>query len=410
MPRQLSKGWLDSFVDYTYEMECPRDWLLWAGISAISSTLKRNCYVDYRRIKFYPSQYIILVGPPGIGKGESISVATSICKQAKLVNYLKDWHTPQEILEQLSEGFGAVNLKLGQVVTSTVVKDHTCCILAAELATLFQNNDKLHSLFCSLWDQDEFSYGTKNKGKYDIKEMSVSLLGGTVPDYIRSFFKENIAAITGGFTARTIFVYAKEKFQLNDSFFHYNTNHANLIKLKNELVNDLSHISTLKGEITLDSGAENYWKTKYTEHNTRKDFNSDASTNFNSRISSHIIKTAITISVSESDSLTITEDHLRRATSYIEGVRDNVDIVFRSVGESPIAVIQDKALQYIERQGIVSYTGLRKYMYRDATDDQLNQVVMMLKTVGLIKESINSTGGITYESTNTVTVPNPHKP
>lgn len=402
MPRQLKKGWINSFLDYTINMEAPKDWILWSGISVLSSTIKRNCFAWYRNIEFFPNQYIILVGPPGIGKGESISAAYTLGFKAGTVNYIKDWHTPQEILEELSDGFGQVNLKLGQVITSTVTKDHTCCIIAPELAVFLQNYDNMHSLLCAWWDQNKFDYKTKHKGKHSIDEMSVSLIGGCVPDYIRSLSKDRMAPITGGFTARTIFVYDTEKFQLNDNFFG-KPNH-NYSQLRDDLINDLKHISQLKGELKFDKQAEAYWQKKYNEHNTKGNLDSDASQNFKARISSHIVKTAITISISESDSLTITRDHLDRATKYIEHVRDKVDIVFRSVGESPIAVIQDKVLQYVEHHGIVSYPHLRRYIYRDATDDQLNQVILVLKGVGLIKESVSTTGEITYESTGQITV------
>ena len=73
MPRLLGKSWLDSFMEYCDGMESPKEWLLWSGISTLSATIKRNCYIWYRGIKFFPNQYVILVGPPGIGKGEAIA-------------------------------------------------------------------------------------------------------------------------------------------------------------------------------------------------------------------------------------------------------------------------------------------------------------------------------------------------
>jgi len=400
--RLLSKGWIESFLDYTKEMEAPREWILWSGISALSSSLKRNCYIWYRGIKFFPNQYVILVGPPGIGKGESINAAYRLSYAAKTVNYIKDWHTPQEILEELADGFQNINIKIGQVVTSNVIQDHTCCIIAPELAVFLQNYDNLHSLLCAWWDQNKFDYKTKNKGKHVIEDMSVGLIGGCVPDYIRSLSKDRLAPITGGFTARTIFVYAVEKFQLNNNSFGAPIQQQS--KLKDALINDLKHISQLQGELTIDTEGEKYWQQKYKEHNTRGSIDSDASANFKSRISSHIIKTAITISLSESDNLIITRDHLERAVGYIEEIRDKVDIVFRSVGESPIAVIQNKVLEFVEQHGMVSHKNLRKFIYRDATDDQLEQVLKVLKGVDLIKETFDTKGNVTYESARQVVV------
>lgn len=398
MPRMLGKSWIDSFTDYCYEMEAPKEWLLWSGMSAISSTIKRNCYLWYRGVKFFPNQYVILVGPPGIGKGEAISKGYDLAYNAKSINYIKDWHTPQEILEELADGFQNVGLKVGQIITANVIKDHTCCIMAPELAVFLQNYENMHSLLCAWWDQNKFDYKTKNKGKHVIEDMSVSLLGGCVPDYVRSFSRDRMAAITGGFTARTIFVYAVEKYQLVEDSF--GAPKINTSKLRDELINDLKHISTLSGELKLDSNAVKLWQKVYKEHNKRGENDSDASQNFKSRISSHIIKTAITCSLADSDSLIITEEHLQRAIDYIEKVRDKVDIVFRCVGESPIASIQAKFLNYIDSVGLAYHKSVVKHMYRDSTSDQLLQVITILKSAGLIYEKMD-TKGVYYESTKT---------
>ena len=402
MPRQLQKSWLDSFMSYCSGMEAPREWLLWSGISALSSSIKRNCFLWYRGIKFFPNQYVILVGPPGIGKGEAISRGYDLALNAKSINYIKDWHTPQEILEEIADGFNTLGIKIGQVVSSSVIQDHTCCIMAPELAVFLQNYENMHSLLCAWWDQNKFDYKTKNKGKHVIEEMSVSLLGGCVPDYIRSLSRDRLAPITGGFTARTIFVYAIEKFQLVDNSFGAPT--INTSKLRTDLINDLKHINSLKGELTLDKGAIKLWEETYKKHNQRGINDSDASTNFKSRISSHIIKTAITTSLSDSDNLIITRDHLERAIDYIEAIRDKVDIVFRCVGESPVASIQAKVLNYIDSIGMCYYKTLVRFMYRDATEDQLLQVITILKSAGLIKESMD-TKGVYYESTKTTVNP-----
>ena len=401
MPRLLKDSWLDTFMAFTHDTEPPKEWLLWSGISVLSSTIKRNCYTWYREIKFYPNQYIILVGPPGLGKGEAINSSYNIASKAKTVNYIKDWHTPQEIIETLAEGFQSANIKLGQVITANVIKDHTCTIIAPELAVFLQNYDNLHALMCTWWDRNEFDYKTKNKGKHIIEDMSVGLLGGCVPDYVRSLSKDRLAPITGGFTARVIFVYATEKYQLKDDFFDKPKVVHN--QMEDDLVSDLRHISTLQGELKFEQKAKELWHDVYTEHNKRGDIDSDASANFKSRISSHIVKTAIAVSISESDSLQITRDQLERAIGYIESIRDKVDIVFRCVGESPLSVIGGKVLTYIDMMGIVSYKQLLKFIWRDATEDQLNQVLKVFIATSSIKETTTTAGVVQYESVKTVT-------
>jgi hypothetical protein len=395
--RTLKKPWLDSFTEYCEGMETPKEYIQWAGLSVLSASLKRRCYIWYRGIKFYPNQYIILVGPPGIGKGEAINAATKIANEIKAINYIKDWVTPQEIIEELSAGFSHVNLKPGQIITTNIVQDHTCCIMAPELAVFIQQYDNLHSLMCAWWDQNKFDYKTKNKGKHVIEDMSVSLLGGCVPDYVRSLSKDRLAPITGGFTARTIFVYATEKFQLIDNSF--GAPNGFKAKIHDELVNDLKHITTLSGELHVEKNAISLWQQTYQDHNKRGSIDSDASANFKSRISSHIIKAAISYSISETDNLIITRDHLERAIRAVEQIRDKVDIVFRSIGESPLAVTMDKVIKLVDMKGMCGYKELLKHVMRDATQDQLGGILAILVRTGVVTEKVNTLGQVEYWST-----------
>lgn len=386
-------------MEYTSHTETPRNYLLWAGISTLASALKRNVFIWYYDTQITANQYIILVGPPGIGKGVAISKGYNIARKAKAINYIKNWHTPQEVIEKIAEGFSTITLKPGQVITANMKMDHSACIVAPELAVFLQNYENLHSLLCDLWDQKEFDYGTRNKGKFQIEDMSVSLLGGCVPDYVRNFSKDRLAPITGGFTARTIFVYAIEKFQLVNNNFGAPTGYVS--QLENDLVNDLEHISNIKGELKLDQKAVILWEKIYQDHNKRGPIDSDASQNFKSRISSHIIKTALAVSISETDNLTITEDHLRRAINYVEEVRDKVDVVFRSIGESPLAVAMSKVQTYIDSVGVCSYITLLRFMARDSTEDQLTAILSVLTKTGLIQETINAKNKVEYWSTKT---------
>jgi hypothetical protein len=406
MSRLLKESWLDAFLKYTDNTEIPRSWLTWSAISAVSASLKRRVFTWYRGIEFYPNQYIILVGPPGIGKGEAINAALDITNAANSVNYLSDWNTPQEMIDEIATGFTRAVPGVflpGQPITGgTIVQDRTACLLAKELPVMLQSYDNLHSLLCAWWDQHEFVYKTKNKGKYKITEMCISMLGGCVPDYIRSLSKDRLAPITGGFTARTMFIYETEKYQLLKSNFGKPVQVVD--KLKDDLTNDLKHICTLQGELHFDQEAKKLWESKYIEHNANGNFDSDASANFKSRISSHIVKTAITISVCETDNLIITRDHLERAIKLVEQVRDKVDIVFRSIGESPIAVSQERVLSFVQMKGITNYKEILKFNYRHVTNEQLNIILTVLEYAGKITVDIQGNQQI-VKDTNTIMKP-----
>src|SRR5882672_2251774 len=107
MPRLLTESWLDVYVKYArlINTEPPIDWQFWSGVSALTSSLKRNVYFWYRGIQFFPNQYIVLVGPPGIGKGSAINPATDIAEAAGAANFFRDSVTAEKVIERLANGF-----------------------------------------------------------------------------------------------------------------------------------------------------------------------------------------------------------------------------------------------------------------------------------------------------------------
>lgn len=384
MPRLLKEPWLESFVKYarSKNTEPPSEWQFWSGVSALSASLKRNVHFWYRGIQFFPNQYIVLVGPPGVGKGSAINPAAEVATTANSVNYLRDSVTAEKVIERLANGFLKVN---AASMMLPVKPEHCGTAIALELPVfLSSTNDRKFSTLCALWDQNSFEYDTKNKGTSLIKDMSFGMVGGCTPAFIQHISNNNVTAVTGGFTARTIFVYSSEREDLMDDAFGAPTKAHSTIH--DALVDDLKHMVTLSGELRMDIGAQKLWSKTYREHNKQEDLDSDASANFKSRISSHIIKTAISISISESDSLTITEDQLRRSIALIERVRDRIDIVFRCVGESPLVNIQEKVLEYIQKQGVVSRSAILKRLYRHMTDDQLTQIIFVLRNSGIVDE------------------------
>jgi hypothetical protein len=387
MPRLLTKSWLDSYLDYIDSTENPQSYSLWSAISAIASSLKRRVYIWRNFVQYFPNQYIVLVGPPGIGKGASIHPVTAIVNEASTVNYLSDKITAERIIQKLADGFMQIAPTMStsaNVNTISFQQDHTATILSKELPVFLSSSEWLHALMCQLWDENTFEYETKNKGSYKVTGMCVGLLAGCVPDFIRMLSRDTMAPVTGGFTARTIFVYATEKSKLVPGGWGKPQISTN--QLKDQLINDLKHISQLDGEMKFDNAALQLWDRKYGEHNKKGDFDSDVSANFKSRLSSHIIKTAIAVSISESDTLTITEPQLRRAIQLIEDVRDQVDIVFRSVGESPLAVAQERVMDFIKSKGLASRNEILRYNFRHMTDEQLSQVIYTLLNCGILVE------------------------
>src|SRR5215207_10197519 len=62
-------NWIDSFIEYTSDHQSPLIFRKWAAISAVAGALEQRVWVNpFGPKPVYPNMYIVLVGPPGVGK------------------------------------------------------------------------------------------------------------------------------------------------------------------------------------------------------------------------------------------------------------------------------------------------------------------------------------------------------
>jgi Protein of unknown function (DUF3987) len=400
MPRVLrDRSWIHYWEEYMSDTESPAEFNTWCAISTISATLKRNVWIDRGKFILYPNTYIILISPPGIGKGTAINPVLELLNDSNTANIMSDRVTAEKVIERLSDGWGT-----GTKVTSgkvAIVSDRSCLIAATELPIYLNSSVWTMELMCDLWDNKPggISYSTKTKSSFAAKDTCVSLIGGCVPDYIRKLNREAMTAITGGFTSRCIFVFGGEKSKL----VAWPSTNGTYGKLKADLINDLQHITTLTGQFKFSPQAIRRWEQYYQINFSKQDpFESEVVMGFKARMMAHIFKTSMCLSVAEKDDLIISETQLGNAIGLVEKVRDRIDIVFRCVGESSLAMAQDRVLTFIDREGIVSRGKILRYLGRHITDDDLTKVLRVLVGADLVREVSNVTGNthsISYEST-----------
>lgn len=401
MPRKLG-NWIQSYESYVSDTESPEIYNKWSAIHCLSSTLKRSVYVIRGFYKIYANQYIILVGPPGVGKGTAINPAISLTKLADTTNYISDRTTAEKIIDILAAGFPrivqaatGIGVAVGQASTPNpnitilqgtlgVLSDTSASIISTELPMLLNGSDLMLPLLCELWDKNEFDYNTKTKGSRRIKDLCVGLLGGCVPDYIRKLNKDAMASINSGFTSRCIFVFAADKARKIAWPLAKQGS-----QLEKDLVADLQYIqNTLQGQFKFSPAAYQGIKDYYDSIKPEK-FDTEVTGNFKARMLSHILKTCMTLSVSEGDSLQIELHHVIESVKLIEDVLSTLDVTFRNVGESPMLVAMERVMDYVEAAGIVTREEIAKATYRHVTDYDLDRILFTAQqSLGYVKQTV----------------------
>lgn len=360
----------------------------------VSAVLKRKVWINQGVYDVFPNQFIVLVGPPGVGKGTAIHPAHSFIRDFKpeLANYISDRVSAERIIQKLAQGFPVQSVVNGAVVTSN---ESTAVIQAMELSTFLSSSDWMTSFMCDMWDRSHFEQDTKNKGTHIIKDMSVSLIGACVPEFIRKIngHRDAGAAINGGFTARAMFVFAGEKSKKisRPSSLENTINGPQTIT---NLRHDLEQIArNLKGEYKFSPDAYDRWDDWYLKLKIH-DEDTDVVRHFKSRQPTHVQKVAMCLSAAQDDSMVISDWALSTAIVLVNEVLKTLDICFRSVGESSLAEATAKVQIFIERKGLCSRTELINAMHRHATIEDIDRIINTLEQMDVVRGYLN--GGKQY--------------
>jgi hypothetical protein len=382
MSRKLSKDWILAYAEgmdrYT---EAPHAYLVWVAISVVGAVMKKNVFRSRGIHTVYPNQYVVLTGPPGIGKGEAIHPAYNIAKELNLVNVISDRVTAPKIIDRIAQGFGpGVNVQAGKIGFAV---DSTAVLLATELAGLLTASDFMMQFLCDAFDRNTYEYDTKNSGTSVIKGMCTSLMGACVPDYIRKLNKDAMAAINSGFTARTIFVYAERPSKRLPEIAAIESTVAGK-KLIQDLKDDLVQIATLKGEMQIDPMAQRLFNQFYQDCSPSDD-DSEVVSHFKRRMPTHVIKTAMIYSVARKDTLIIDRFDMHNAIVAITDVCKNLDLAFRGVGDSELSSPTDRVLTFVERKGLTSRNEILTNVHRHMTPENLDRVIALLMNIACLE-------------------------
>lgn len=389
MPRQLKVSISDAFLSTAQpHTEAPDRFILWAAFSVIGAVLKNRVFVKDGLYTLYPNQYVILVSPPGIGKGTAINFAWNVVRDVTinpLVNVIPDRVTAPRIIERIAAGWNSSIPKIvnGQVVIGSP-QEHTCTIFSTELGVLVGASEWMLDFLCESWDRNKYDYDTKNKGTSNVSNMCTSLIGATVPDYIQDMDR-NGKSIKGGFTSRCVFIF-EDKHSRDIPFpppIESNSVSVNTLAL---IKNDLEHVAqSIQGEYTYNTEAKLKFQAFIKSVRSTVSDDSDPIAHFKSRIRAHVLKLAMILSASRKDSLVIDGLDMENAIFHMKKVLKDVEKVFRGSGDSELAIASGRVTTYLDKVGAASKKDILHNLHRHITLETLDRVIYMLQHIDMIE-------------------------
>lgn len=358
MTRRLN-DWLSGFLEYAEFGEAPRHMYFWAGVSAVAGALRRKVWIDQAYFKWYPNFYICLVAPPGIvSKSTTAGVAMSLLRQVPGIKFGPDvvtWPALVSAFAESTEGFEHDGMMYPMSAMT---------LESSEFGNLLNPQDKeMVDLLVSLWDgkQGSFEKSTKHSGKDTVENPWINLIACTTPAWIAGNFPEYM--VGGGFTSRTIFVYADTK----QRYVAYPglSVPKDLDRMAADLIEDLGDISTLHGEYKLTKDAVEFGEAWYHKHYSERAANLDPDRfgGYIARKQTHVHKLAMVLSASQGDSMLITPEHLATAHQMVTDLEPDMQFVFSKIGRSDASLHAERLINFVQTKGEVGFQEAYRYVH-----------------------------------------------
>jgi len=332
----------------------------WAGVSAVAGALRRKVWIDQAYFKWYPNFYIGLVAPPGIvSKSTTAGIAMNLLRKVPGIKFGPDVVTWPALVSAFAESTEAFEFE------GTFHPMSAMTLESSEFGNLLNPQDKeMVDLLVSLWDgkQGAFEKSTKHNGKDIIENPWINLIACTTPSWIAGNFPEYM--IGGGFTSRTIFVYADAKARYV-AYPGY-TVPPNLKEMEEKLVEDLAAISMLVGQYELSPSARRWGEQWYEQHYTYRPANLDLDRfgGYLARKQTHIHKLAMVLAASAGDTLVIEAEHLEVANTMVTDLEPDMRFVFSKIGQTNDAMYAERLVAFVHQHKEIPFREAFRHVHK----------------------------------------------
>jgi hypothetical protein len=372
-------GFFYDYMRYTDRQESPDSYHFWVAATILAAVLERQCWVPKGVYKVYPNLYTILVSASGrCRKSRAIAMGMKLIEDMSFVNILADKTTPEALVDALD---GKKTVTGGRTITQA---DSTGFIQANEFAVFInkqQYNQAMVPLLTSLFDNpDSWKYKTKSGGTVHLKNVSLSMLGGSTPEWLASDLPDN--AFEGGFMSRIIFIVRQDRNRIipwpeEPPQAEIDGLKAQLVRMRRDCI----------GGIGLDERAMAWFNNWYNSAELRPSADYQL-TGFVERKPDLVLKMALLLAVSQGRS-TIDIADMRMAYDITSWTQTFMFTAFKNVGMSQLGMLASSIMKIVQAEGGTASRALvaRRLAYQLQNGRQdLDNAVEILQMSGQIKQ------------------------
>lgn len=424
----------ERWQSYTSGLSSPQNFVDWTYRYIISAALQRRVWIGSpfsdpaeEHQACFPNVYIILVGPPGTGKGLVIREASNFLKFWKLKDAIKitnnghitppeiqqtidaihdknlqearelelqcknkqnsmiepllipmaaDATTYEALVEAVAQSYRRINFikpdnKLG------IYGHSSLCFSLQELGSLLRKrtNDTVNYML-GLYDCPvDYEYKTKTQGQDRVRRGCLNLLAGTTPSFMQSVFNEEL--IDEGFSSRSFFIFAPKN---RKAQFFIPPLTAEQLEHRKVLLDHIRKLASLYGCVRIDKETheflEDWWKSQETDR-TKRSNQSAKLAPYYSRKNIHIMKVAMQIHFGESIDMHIPLATYKEAIAVTDKEEKNMHLAITLEGSNPLNKISRKVISILEN-GEQNFVELHSTTFEMANRQELEDALSFL--------------------------------
>lgn len=337
--RRLS-NWVDSYLEFTEILPSPRLFRKWAAIFYVAAAIERKVWVRTMGSNLYPGLYVVLVGPPGIGKGQSIYPGEQLLREVPELHVGPSDMTAASLIDALNESVRRI-LLLGH--PEPFVEFNSLVVISRELGVLIPAWET--ALMNNLTDiYDGFTVDQKRRGKdlrIKIDRPQINFLGACTPSYLNEVMPPG--AWDQGFISRTLLIYSGER-RLTDPFEEALASSGT--RLRNDLLHDLKTIAQEYGQLSFTPEAAGAIKAWVRGGNQPEPTHARLQF-YNARRTAHLLKLCVISSLAQSGNKIISVDNYAEALNWLIEAESHMPDIFKSMVSGGDSSAMEETWNYV---------------------------------------------------------------
>lgn len=282
----MNQTLLDKWRYYMKDVKSPDSFIDMGFYYMIAAALQRRVWTGTKSPEvrpLFPNMYIILVGPPAVGKGQVIQQVAKILKHHKqdadktptevpqalkqsmygvyrtqpvednkdeklLIPVAADATTYEQLLRAMTRSLRLIKYQTTNDNGDTadaIYLHRSLCFCLEEISSLFKKNaDNITKFLLAAFDCGDYDYETKHQGIDRVRKLCLNLFGGTTSTFLEESFDERL--LSDGFTSRTIFIFESVPRHIRFNFTDVNRDQ---LEARTEIIGHIHKLAQLYGHV-----------------------------------------------------------------------------------------------------------------------------------------------------------------